>query len=98
MYAVALALHDDEDRYLARCLCNFLLYCLRLNTMATRKTRIVCISDSHNQTPKLPKGDVLIHAGDLTNQGSVSELRKTVEWLEKAEFDAKIVVAGIQPA
>lgn len=60
----------------------------------TRKTRIVCISDTHNQTPKLPKGDVLIHAGDLTNQGSYSELKKTVEWLENANFEAKIVVAG----
>ncbi|ORY14858.1 Metallo-dependent phosphatase-like protein [Clohesyomyces aquaticus] len=59
-----------------------------------RRTRIVCISDTHNQTPKLPKGDVLIHAGDLTNQGSYTELKKTVEWLEKAEFEAKIVIAG----
>ncbi|OJD36326.1 ser thr protein phosphatase family protein [Diplodia corticola] len=59
-----------------------------------RRTRFVCISDTHNQTPKLPKGDVLIHAGDLTNQGSISELRKTVTWLEKADFEAKIVVAG----
>jgi 3',5'-cyclic AMP phosphodiesterase CpdA len=60
----------------------------------TRKTRIVCISDTHNQTPKLPAGDILIHAGDLTNQGSYSELKKTVEWLEKTDFEAKIVVAG----
>lgn len=60
----------------------------------TRKTRIVCISDTHNQTPKLPPGDVLIHAGDLTNQGSFAELKKSVEWLEKADFEAKIVVAG----
>ncbi|KAF2746593.1 Metallo-dependent phosphatase [Sporormia fimetaria CBS 119925] len=59
-----------------------------------RKTRIVCIADTHNNTPKLPKGDVLIHAGDLTNQGSYSELKKTVEWLEKADFEAKIVIAG----
>lgn len=59
-----------------------------------RKTRIVCISDTHNQTPKLPPGDVLIHAGDLTNQGSYSELKKTVEWLERADFEAKIVIAG----
>lgn len=59
-----------------------------------RKTRFVCISDTHNQTPKLPQGDVLIHAGDLSNQGSISELRKTVAWLEKAEFEVKIVVAG----
>ena len=60
-----------------------------------RKTRIVCISDTHNQTPKLPKGDVLIHAGDLTNQGSFTELKKTINWLEKTNFEAKIVIAGI---
>ncbi|OCL08398.1 Metallo-dependent phosphatase [Glonium stellatum] len=59
-----------------------------------RKTRFVCISDTHNQTPKLPRGDVLVHAGDLSNQGSISELRKTVAWLEKADFEAKIVIAG----
>ncbi|KAF2503334.1 Metallo-dependent phosphatase [Lophium mytilinum] len=59
-----------------------------------RKTRFVCISDTHNQTPKLPRGDVLIHAGDLTNQGSLTELQKTVAWLEKADFEAKIIIAG----
>ncbi len=63
-----------------------------------RSTRFVCISDTHNATPngalKLPKGDVLIHAGDLTNQGSFSELKKMVKWLEEADFEAKIVVAG----
>jgi hypothetical protein len=59
-----------------------------------RKTRIVCISDTHNQTPSLPKGDVLIHAGDLTNQGSFSELQRTVTLLEKADFEAKIIIAG----
>lgn len=60
----------------------------------TRKTRIVCISDTHNQTPKLPQGDVLIHAGDLTKQGSRHELEKTVRWLESTDFEAKIVIAG----
>ncbi|KAK4181493.1 Metallo-dependent phosphatase-like protein [Triangularia setosa] len=60
----------------------------------TRRTRIVCISDTHNSTIKLPKGDVLIHAGDLTNQGSYSELYKAIQWLEKADFEAKIVIAG----
>jgi Icc-related predicted phosphoesterase len=63
-------------------------------TIKTKKTRIVCISDTHNQTPKLPPGDILIHAGDLTNQGSYSELKKTIEWLENTSFAAKIVVAG----
>lgn len=59
-----------------------------------RRTRIVCISDTHNTFPKLPPGDVLIHAGDLTNQGTFSELQKTVAWLEKAPFESKIVIAG----
>jgi hypothetical protein len=44
---------------------------------ATRRTRIVCISDTHNCTVKLPEGDVLIHAGDMTNQGSYSEVRQS---------------------
>ena len=60
----------------------------------TRKTRIVCISDTHNQTPKLPQGDVLIHAGDMTKQGSRHELERTVRWLESTDFEAKIVIAG----
>ena len=59
-----------------------------------RRTRFVCVSDTHNTFPKLPAGDVLIHAGDLTNQGSRSELQKTIDWLESTDFEAKIVVAG----
>jgi Calcineurin-like phosphoesterase len=62
--------------------------------LGMRKTRIVCISDTHNQTPTLPKGDVLIHAGDMTNQGTYTELRRQTDWLAKADFEAKIVVAG----
>ncbi|OAP58057.1 hypothetical protein AYL99_07147 [Fonsecaea erecta] len=62
--------------------------------MATRRTRIVCISDTHNQTPQLPAGHVLIHAGDLTNQGTYSELQKTVDWIRKSPFQIKIVVCG----
>lgn len=63
-----------------------------------RKTRFVCVSDTHNATPggafQLPRGDVLIHAGDLTNQGSYSELEKAVKWIEDADFECKIVIAG----
>ena len=65
-----------------------------------RKTRFVCVSDTHNASPddgafKLPKGDVLVHAGDLTKQGSMGELRKTFDWLERADFEVKLVVAGM---
>ncbi|KAJ2969454.1 hypothetical protein NUW58_g9987 [Xylaria curta] len=65
-----------------------------LRPQRTRRTRFVCISDTHNCTVKLPKGDVLIHCGDLTNRGSFSELSKQVRWLEEADFECKIVVAG----
>ncbi|KAF2198636.1 hypothetical protein GQ43DRAFT_149687 [Delitschia confertaspora ATCC 74209] len=43
------------------------------------RTRILCISDTHNQTSKFPRGDVLSHTGDLTNRRSYFELKKTVE-------------------
>ena len=64
------------------------------------KTRFVCVSDTHNASPadgafKLPDGDVLVHAGDLTNQGTYAEIRKTLDWIEAADFEAKIVIAGI---
>lgn len=59
-----------------------------------RRTRFVCISDTHNATVKLPTGDVLIHAGDLTNTGSYSELSKQLAWLSKQDFECKIVIAG----
>ncbi len=66
------------------------------------RTRIVCVSDTHGYTPqdgvfKLPKGDVLIHAGDLSNQGSMAELRRSVEWIQNADFEVKIVIAGLLP-
>ena len=64
-----------------------------------RKIRFVCVSDTHNASPtdgvfKLPTGDVLIHAGDLTKQGTYDELKKTLEWIDAAEFKVKIIVAG----
>jgi hypothetical protein len=61
----------------------------------TAKLRIVCISDTHNQTPNLPPGDILIHAGDLTNQGTLHELDRSIRWLQsQTAFKARIVVAG----
>ena len=66
---------------------------------STRRVRFVCISDTHNASPKsgafkLPQGDVLIHAGDLTRQGTYQELRKALEWIDQAKYERKIVVAG----
>ena len=66
--------------------------------MSHQKIRIVCISDTHNASPgsgfTLPRGDILIHAGDLTNNGQPPELRKAISWLRAADYEHKIVVAG----
>ncbi|KAF2705863.1 Metallo-dependent phosphatase [Pleomassaria siparia CBS 279.74] len=57
--------------------------------------RVVCIADTHNRTTELPPGDILIHAGDLTNIGTVSELQNQVNWLEQQRnFKFKYVIAG----
>jgi predicted phosphohydrolase len=55
---------------------------------------IVCISDTHNTTPSLPDGDILIHAGDLTQSGSRRELEAQIAWLDAQPHRFKIVIAG----
>lgn len=66
--------------------------------MTSRKLRIVCISDTHNACPgegyTLPRGDILIHAGDLTNNGQPPEIHKALAWLREADYEHKIVIAG----
>lgn len=63
--------------------------------------RIVCISDTHglhrimDDTNPLPKGDILIHAGDCTNVGKPHEIEQFVHWFQNIEgFDTKIFIAG----
>ncbi|KAJ5782255.1 hypothetical protein N7457_004029 [Penicillium paradoxum] len=60
----------------------------------TRPVSIVCISDTHNNQPSLPNGDILIHAGDLTSSGSLKELQATLTWLRAQPHPTKIVIAG----
>ena len=58
--------------------------------------RIVLISDTHNKHEKLemPEGDVLIHAGDFTNNGTEQEIREFDMWLASLNFQHKILVPG----
>lgn len=56
--------------------------------------RIVCISDTHNRRPALPIGDVLIHAGDLTENGAFDEVQAELEWLSNQPHRYKILIAG----
>ncbi|KAL8673518.1 MAG: hypothetical protein Q9168_002076 [Polycauliona sp. 1 TL-2023] len=56
--------------------------------------RVVCISDTHDLQPELPDGDVLLHAGDLTTQGSFDQIQAQLDWLNKQAHRHKIVIAG----
>jgi len=57
-------------------------------------TRFVCISDTHSRIFRVPPGDVLLHAGDLSSWGKVSELKKTIYWLASLPHPVKIIIAG----
>lgn len=61
--------------------------------------RIVCISDTHGLhngiANPIPKGDVLVHAGDCTNRGREKEIEEFVYWYQNLKgFDTKIFIAG----
>lgn len=58
--------------------------------------RFVCISDTHNQHEDLdlPKGDVLLHAGDISGRGSLSEIRSFLHWFASRDFPYKVFIAG----
>lgn len=58
--------------------------------------RLVLLSDTHGLHRKVsvPDGDVLIHAGDLTNVGKAMEIAEVGEWLRSLPHKHKVVIAG----
>lgn len=44
--------------------------------------------------PELPDGDLLLHAGDLTQSGSFEELQMQIDWLHSQPRKFKVVIAG----
>ncbi len=62
-------------------------------------TRIVCISDSHGHQgdpgfPQIPDGDILVHAGDLTQDIGRADLRNFLKWFEAQPHKHKVFIAG----
>lgn len=55
---------------------------------------VVCISDTHCRQPDVPDGDILLHAGDLTNKGSFEEIQSQLHWLRTLPHRYKVVIAG----
>lgn len=58
--------------------------------------RIVCISDTHGlyRNVKLPDGDILVHAGDWTNEDDYFTVRDFLTWMEEQPHPYKIIVPG----
>jgi predicted MPP superfamily phosphohydrolase len=56
--------------------------------------RIVCISDTHCNTLPVAAGDLLIHAGDLTNRGTHAEIQAQIDWLASLPHKQKIAIGG----
>lgn len=59
--------------------------------------QITCISDTHNFHDRLSlpaSGDLIIHAGDLTEAGTKRELEDFFEWFSQLPFTYKICIAG----
>ena len=62
----------------------------------TQKARVICVSDTHNRHRDLdiPSGDIFIHAGDITQSGTLPELEDFNEWLATLPHKHKIVIGG----
>ncbi len=58
--------------------------------------RLICLADTHNKHHDIaiPKGDVLIHAGDCTDGGTRNETEDFLEWFSGQPHKHKILVPG----
>lgn len=64
--------------------------------------RLVCLSDTHTMhaiytdenPPRIPSGDVFIHAGDFSYEGVPQQVESFAKWLKQLPFEHKVVIAG----
>jgi Icc-related predicted phosphoesterase len=58
--------------------------------------KIVALSDTHcrHHNIKLPKGDVIIHAGDVSYRGKRPEIEDFLAWFSALPYKYKIFIAG----
>ena len=57
--------------------------------------RVVCISDTHDAiVPHVPNGDLLIFAGDASDDGSAAAIQAQINWLDSLPHQHKVFVCG----
>ncbi len=58
--------------------------------------KLIFISDTHgcHRELDLPKGDIIIHAGDLCNQGNQAHIDDFLEWYSALDFEYRIFIHG----
>ncbi|KAH7144202.1 hypothetical protein B0J13DRAFT_635163 [Dactylonectria estremocensis] len=55
---------------------------------------VVCIADTlGRQLTSLPRGDILLHAGNLSRYGSFAEIQAQLHWLNEQPHKHKVVIA-----
>lgn len=84
----------SPSKYLAKSLYLYQTHRRQSLRPPQKAIRIACISDTHNTQPPIPHGDLLIHAGDLTQSGSPKEIQAALTWLQSLSHPHKIVIAG----
>ena len=58
--------------------------------------KFVAISDTHgcHRQLNLPKGDVLLHTGDVCDRGNALQVEDFLDWLNGLDFQYKIIIRG----
>ena len=58
--------------------------------------KFIAISDTHgrHRALTLPKGDVIIHAGDFCHYGGNIGMHDFLSWFRHLDFEVKILIAG----
>ena len=58
--------------------------------------KVIAISDTHGYHDQLSlsSGDMLIHAGDVSSQGSEQEIKDFLRWFSDLDYKHKIFIAG----
>jgi len=71
---------------------------MRIDCLSAKGERLkfVAISDTHcrHRCLRLPKGDVLLHAGDISYRGDKKEIEDFLDWFSKLPYAHKIFIAG----